>query len=394
MRILHTSDWHIGNSFFSFNREDEFRFFIEELAKIVKEYRPDILIIAGDIYDNANPTLNSRRLFTDALLSLLDVHPNLKTISTAGNHDSGSNLEVLSPLYKDEIAIVGRTPQIKRFVGNDGVGAVIIATPYISENGFRCRLTEELATCENPRKEFYNLLLGQTKNIAQKGDAIILIAHEAISNSDFAGQERYNFNFCSLESLGSGYNYLALGHIHRPQTIFDGGNTVARYSGAPLAMGFDEAYEHSVTIIDVSSASLPPKVQVVKINQLMPMLTLPEDNALEEEEAITYVEQLIKKDTKGYLRLRVNSTHPLPSLNARLRNVCADSNLRFCLLKLENEGLWVSDETNTLNRFSVADLHTVDPLNLALDYYKRKTGNPMGEEMKRCLYEIIAETAD
>ncbi len=89
MKLIHTSDWHLGHTLYSYNREDEFRDFICQLAHIVRNEHPDAILISGDIFDSALPTLSARRLWTDALLELKVACPGMTVVATAGNHDSG-----------------------------------------------------------------------------------------------------------------------------------------------------------------------------------------------------------------------------------------------------------------------------------------------------------------
>ena len=251
------------------------------------------------------------------------------------------------------------------------------------------QLPEHLAVTDNPRKTYYDWVLGKARELIHQGDAIVLMAHEAVSESSFRDQEKYNFNFTEIDDFGYGYNYLALGHIHRPMTIFESADRIAAYSGSPLPLSFDEDYSHSVTVVEFENPKLAPKLRRIEISPLRSIVTLPEDNPLEESEVEDYVRFILHNGTKGYLRLNVSSARPLPSLHARLRNMMAETDIRFCIIKYFMATDPQYENFRNSPQLSIQDLRTIDPMTLALNYYRRKTGTEMDEEMRQCLLNII-----
>ena len=101
MKIIHTSDWHIGQLFnFHYDRQLEHQFFFDQLKKIIKEEKPDALIVSGDIYDKSTPANSSMRFFFDNLLKIVEVDKDMTIVITAGNHDSSSRLETDQGVWK------------------------------------------------------------------------------------------------------------------------------------------------------------------------------------------------------------------------------------------------------------------------------------------------------
>jgi exonuclease SbcD len=98
MRIIHTADWHLGQTFYSFERASEHRVFLDWMASILKERDTDLLLIAGDVFDSPNPSAESQRMFYSFLTRVTTENPSLKVIITAGNHDSAARLEAPNPL--------------------------------------------------------------------------------------------------------------------------------------------------------------------------------------------------------------------------------------------------------------------------------------------------------
>ena len=98
MRIIHTADWHLGQTFYSFERANEHRIFLEWLENILKERNTDLLLIAGDIFDSPNPSAEAQRMLYGFLTKVTTESPTLKVVITAGNHDSAARLEAPNPL--------------------------------------------------------------------------------------------------------------------------------------------------------------------------------------------------------------------------------------------------------------------------------------------------------
>ena len=94
MRIIHTSDWHIGQSFYNYSRDDEHRHFAKQLANEIYRLKPDTLIVAGDIFDVAVPSIQAQRLLVEILTMLHDACPSMKIVLIAGNHDRASRLDI------------------------------------------------------------------------------------------------------------------------------------------------------------------------------------------------------------------------------------------------------------------------------------------------------------
>ena len=109
MKIIHTSDWHLGQEFYTYDRTDEHVAFLEQLQEIVAQEQPDALLIAGDIYHNATPSNGVMRMFNEHLDKIRQACPTMQIIVTAGNHDSSARLEVTRGLWKHlGVHIVGR----------------------------------------------------------------------------------------------------------------------------------------------------------------------------------------------------------------------------------------------------------------------------------------------
>ena len=101
MKIIQTADWHIGHTFFDFDRKHEHLIFLDWLTEKITEANADLLLLAGDIFDSPNPSAESQRIFYSFIKNVTDKNPQLQIIVTSGNHDSAARLEAVSPLIED-----------------------------------------------------------------------------------------------------------------------------------------------------------------------------------------------------------------------------------------------------------------------------------------------------
>lgn len=277
MRILHTSDWHLGKSLEGHSRMEEQEAFLEDFINIVQKNHIDLVIIAGDIYDNANPPARAEKIFYQTLKKLSSKGERL-TLIIAGNHDNPDRLVAAGPLARDHGIIMMGTPKSivprgdygNNKVINSGQGfieielnkekAIIIAVPYPSEK----RLNEVLYNSMEEEKEqiksyndrikklFHNL----SKNYRE--DTInILVSHLFTLGSDQAGSERNvqlgGSFIVNKDCFPENAQYIALGHIHKPQ-IVPGTNGKARYSGSPIQYNKKEInFKKKCFIVDVKA---------------------------------------------------------------------------------------------------------------------------------------------
>lgn len=257
MRTLHTSDWHLGKNLEGFSRMDEQELFLNDFVELVKEKNVDVIIIAGDIYDSANPPARAEKMFYDTLKKLSSNGERL-TLVIAGNHDNPERLVAAGPLARDHGIIMLGTPKTVVDVGEygrhkvveagegyveiemNGERAVILSVPYPSEK----RLNEVLY---GSMDEEWNRLKSYSDRIKQlfeqlslkfRDDTInICVSHLFAMGSEEAGSEKNVMLGGSFIVDGRCFpqkaQYVALGHIHKPQ-IVPGTNKKARYAGSPI----------------------------------------------------------------------------------------------------------------------------------------------------------------
>ncbi len=257
MRILHTSDWHIGRKLYDRSLLKEQVFFFDWLLELIKSKNVELLLVSGDIFDSATPSGESTELYYD-FLSRLSKTTNTKTVITAGNHDSASRLSAPKEfLKKSEIYVSGWLKGTEDFASKaviDFDGVSVIALPYIPESDILSfvPLEGEISGAERYRSAIKILYEDAYKKAKNK--TIIAMGHFFVDGSKTGDSERLVHIGGSLpirlDDLPSGLSYAALGHLHRPQSFKKPAFPVV-YSGSPMPMTFKEAkYEKKVFLLE------------------------------------------------------------------------------------------------------------------------------------------------
>ena len=257
MRILHTGDWHLGKNLEGASRMDEQELFLNDFVDIVEKNKVDLVIIAGDVYDNSNPPARAEKMFYDTLKKLSKNGERLILV-IAGNHDNPERLVAAGPLAMEHGIIMSGTPKTviqcgeygQHKVINSGEGfieveinnerAVILTVSYTSEKRLNEVLYGEMDSDEDRVKTYGERIKSLFDSLEKnyRSDTInLVVSHLFAMGSEEGGSER------SIQ-LGGSYivngscfpkeaQYIALGHVHKPQ-IVPGTNKKARYSGSPL----------------------------------------------------------------------------------------------------------------------------------------------------------------
>ncbi len=250
MKILHTADWHIGKVLHKRSLQDEFILFSEWLITTIIKEEIELLLVSGDIYDLANPSAKDRSMYFQLLRKLTEL--NIQIIITGGNHDSVGLLnapkEILDVL---DIHVIGGALDpikeelivIKNKKGDEEL--VIAAVPFLRDKDLRNAETDQqyanrTEAIREGIKAHYKTLATLCKEKYASLPALAM-GHLYAIGADPSDSERdiHVGNAAAVDaSIFSGFDYVALGHIHRPQII--GKNEMVRYSGSPIALSFSE----------------------------------------------------------------------------------------------------------------------------------------------------------
>lgn len=380
MKIIHTSDWHLGHSLYGYNRDEEQASMLSQLEEIVRTHSPDALVVSGDIYHTGQPSAAVQKLFTEAVMRICAACPGLVTVITAGNHDSASRHEVSRILWETQgVHMIGQADN-----GNPGAQIVevpgkgyIAAVPYLPER----KISEG----------FFGSLLDSVAERNAAGLPVVLSAHLAVGGSDFTGHDCAagrmvgGMDCIDIGELGSGYDYAALGHIHRAQTLRGSGGRV-RYSGAPVPVSFDEVYPHSVTLAEISGRGALPKITEIPIENPRPLVNLPSSGFARWEEVRALAADF-PRDNPAYIRLNVEVDDFLPpDAKAAALSALSGGMARFCIINVRKSG----GGSGGGKTMSVSEFRAADPLDV-VRLFAKDSGFELTPELESLFTEAEEE---
>ena len=264
MRILHTSDWHVGKVLKGRTRHEEHIRVLAQVVDIARTEQPDLVIVAGDLYDTAAPTPDSTRVVTRALTALRQT--GAQVVAIGGNHDNGPALDALRPWAEaagivlrgsirdnpDELLITGTTAGGERWQ--------LVALPFLSQRyAIRAAEMYELTAAEASQTyadHIARLIARLSRTFAEPGLVNLLTGHLTVVGASTGGGEREAHTVLGYAVPATVFptnaHYVALGHLHRSQQVV--GPCPVRYSGSPLAVDFgEEENVCSVAVVEVGA---------------------------------------------------------------------------------------------------------------------------------------------
>ena len=280
MRLLHTSDWHLGRTLHGLSLIEAQRDAVDLLVREAIDREVDLFVVAGDVFDRAVPPIEALRILNDAVLRLSEA--SISVVLIAGNHDSGERLSTYSSVLRTGVWVVGDTEHLSSpIVLADEFGEVLIyALPFLDPDLVR----HELGTDE-PLERSHDAVMSRAVELIAEDRAArgnprsIAIGHAFIvagAAPEVSESER-DLSIGGVQSVpvsrfADVFDYVALGHLHRPQQV---GGTSVRYSGSLLRYSFSEAgHGKSFLVIDVGAAGTEPVIEQVEIPQPRPMSRL------------------------------------------------------------------------------------------------------------------------
>ncbi len=322
MKLLHTADWHIGKTLKGRNRLDEQRQVVAQIVAIAREHQPDAVLIAGDLYDMSAPSAEAQQLVVQALLALRDTGAQI--IAIAGNHDSSATFDAYRPLMGAAgITLVGSVRAADRggVVSFDarstGERVNVALLPFLSQR-YAVRAAQLIASTPSEMSRDYDDMVREVIASLAEGftpDAVnVVMAHLTVTGGKLGGGERAAQSIFEYNVPASAFpaeaHYVALGHLHRRQTLAAPCPVV--YSGAPFAVDFGEQDNTHVVCLVEATPNTPAKVTDIEITAGRRLRTVHG----------TVAELVARADEFGDDFLRVNVREPT---SAGLRETITDA---------------------------------------------------------------------
>jgi len=378
MKILHTSDWHLGHMLYNFDRTEEQMAMLSQMVSIVANEKPDVFLLCGDVYHTPQPSAAVQTMFTNALVEIRDANPDMTIVITAGNHDSGTKHEIFRTPWKAlKVHTIGslNKSQIDEHIIEIPNKGFIVAIPYVYER--------------NIPEGFFQQVLDVVANRNKNQLPVVLTAHTTVSGCDFTGHDHASeftvggIDTLNVEQMGTGYDYLALGHIHHEQFVHTGNHNV-RYSGTPIAISFDENYAHSVSMVTIERHGEKPTVTKIEIENPRPLVTLPTDGMATWDEA----KQLLSafpNNIPAYIRLNVEIDDFLPvEANAEALALTNGKQCSFCYINAKRKTSHKADA----KVLTVQEFQAEKPIDI-VQRYADDIDFSFDDEMKKLFNETL-----
>ncbi|VXC77375.1 exonuclease, dsDNA, ATP-dependent [Pseudomonas sp. 8Z] len=372
LRVLHSSDWHLGQHFMGKTRQAEHQAFCAWLLEQVRAHRVDVLLIAGDVFDTGAPPSYAREQYYRLVVELRDAGCALVVLG--GNHDSpamlGESRSLLAQLGAWVVPGVGLDLGEQVLVLNDRTGqpgAILCAIPFIRPRDIMASQAGQSAqdkqqSLQQAIAEHYRALheLALSKR-DELGQALPIIATGHLTTVGASASESVREIYVgSLEAFPTSAfppaDYIALGHIHRPQKV--GGLEHIRYSGSPIALSFDEARQQKeVLLLEFGSAALQV-ITPLPVPVFQPMASL-RGSLKELADAIAEVAKQGTPERPVWLEVHVSTDDYLSDLQSRINALCEGRPVEVLRIRRERGNAaasLASEARETLDELSVEDV--------------------------------------
>ena len=345
MKILHTSDWHLGQKFLNHERKKENKLASDWLLQVIDNEQIDILIIAGDIFDTMNPPNYARTLYYNFLNKLEKTHCR-HTIIIGGNHDSPTTLNAPRELLKTKnIHVVGSAMEkleeeiIELLDDKGNIEAVIAAVPFLRDSDIRRSVAGELFEDREKRirtgiKNHYHQLATDMQHYKAFDVPIIatghLFASKATDNKDskiYIG----SLDNIAVEDFPELFDYVALGHIHKAQRVYY--NNKIRYSGSLIPLGFKEIEDvKSIYLLDFDGRKFEKTTLEVPVSRRLIQFR----GDYDEVTAALLALEINKNDLTAWIEIIVLTDKVIPNLMEDLKAIVKNKNVEILNFRLEN----------------------------------------------------------
>lgn len=367
MRFLHTSDWHLGIRLYGMDRKEEHSHFLEWLLTQIETLNIDVLLVTGDIFDTSNPPQDALKMYYGFLSDVSQIKTCKSVIIIGGNHDSANVLNAPRDLLKAlNIHVVGcSTGDIQDeiiIIGNENnPDAIVCAVPFLRDKDLRYfvageSVEEKEKRLKNAIASHYNDIYGHIKGGVQGNPVLIATGHLFAVGSTTSESEKmiHVGNLGQVEShhFPEAFQYIALGHIHRPQKI--GNKSHIRYSGSPIPLSFTELEETKQIVIVDAEPNSEAKMTFVTVPQYRKLLRIKGD--LNEVKSILSSLSHEENEPALWVEVTVILERQELNINKDLKELVRNKNIHILAIKAEKLYTTHSLEKNVQVSVNLSDL--------------------------------------
>ncbi|MBX3158903.1 MAG: exonuclease SbcCD subunit D C-terminal domain-containing protein [Deltaproteobacteria bacterium] len=397
MRILHTSDWHLGHTLRGeVARDHEHQAFLAWLLATCVREAPDVLLITGDVFDSATPTASAERMWFEFLAAARRAHP-MEIIAIAGNHDSPARLGASSSVLRElGVHVIGSLP--RRADGAIDLERVLI--PVAAGRGLVAAVPflrpVDLGAQDDALEAVYGEVLAGARARRGRHQALIATGHLYVAGADaqFLSERRVSVGgqeSAPLRLFPDDLSYVALGHVHRAQRV---GRETIRYAGAPIPLALDEAsYRHQVVVADFAG-DRAVEIRAVPIPRAVEIVRVPKRGAaplpavLAALSALPPLGEAAADPARPYLEVVVALERPEPRLRALVEAALEGKRARLVRIGVETTG----DHAALADRIGPARrLAELDPREVFVRLWARDHAEPPDAAVLAAFDRLLAE---
>lgn len=409
LTLLHTADWHLGHSLHGVSRQREHQQFLTWLLQQLCTRQIDALIIAGDIFDSANPSAAAQTQLYDFLVQAKQQQPALSIILIAGNHDSASRLQAPASLLNTlGIYVIGALP--RQLDGtilwhnlliplSDSAGTIQAwcgAMPFLRNADLPTNSNSDDDALIAGVTRLYAELFAQLQSKATQGESLLLTGHcymvgghiSELSERKILGGNQHAL---PIALFPADVDYVALGHLHQPQAV--GGKAHIRYSGSPIPLSFDEShYTHQVLQVELAIGQAP-LITALPIPRTVELIRIP--NGKEYAPLFDVLAQLqnlplnhqLEQDEQPLVELRILLDKPEPSLHPQIDSVIDKLPLRV----LKRSTSVTGDKHSLADSVSEQRLEELQPLAVFQQRYYSEYASEAPSDLTHLFIELLEQ---
>lgn len=404
MRLLHTSDWHLGHTLHDLDRGAEHDAFLAWLLDQIGAHDVDALLVTGDIFDQANPPAAAQERYYGFLADCRRRFPKVDVLILGGNHDSAARLDAPNPLLRrlglrvvgglarDGLALDPAAMVVPLHRATGEVGAWVAAVPFLRPSDLP--KPDEAATdpLVDGVRAVYQQVVDAARANVQPGQSLVVTGHCYLAGGEISelSERRIlggNQHALPVDLFPADAAYVALGHLHRAQQV---GRPSVRYAGSPIPLALDERnYNHQVVLVDLDGASA--QITAVPVPRAVDILRIPARDAASLAEVVLALAALpaddgaVPRDRWPFLELSVRLSQPEPGLRRQVDEALAKKAVRIARI-----GLVWSGTGSGLVDAELRDLAELDVDHVFLRMWERGHEAPPGPEVMDAFHELLA----
>jgi len=405
LRLFHTSDWHLGHRLHGVSRHYEHQCFLQWLQGQLIEQQADALIVAGDIFDTANPSATAQSQFYQFIAQIRAAMPNLDMVFIGGNHDSASRLDAPSPLLEAlNVHMVGAIPLAEKedidwtplcinLTNDEGEAEVLCAAmPFLRHGDLAPASDESTDSLVEGVNLRYQELFQQAQVLRQTDQAFITTGHCYMVNAQVSelSERRIlggNQHALPIDIFPLQLDYVALGHMHKAQSLGEDGRI--RYSGSPIALSFGEAnYHHQVLQLDFEKGHLIA-TESLEVPKFVSMLRLKPACLQEQLSILAEIspDPTLSFDQQPFLEVALHLTQPEPTAVQQIQQAVVDLPVRLLKISKTYQG----SEASLVEMSQQRRLEDLLPDEVFSLCHQRKYGEQPSKQMQQQFQQLLEQ---